>query len=334
VTITLPLGDGSKLPSPSVDGAFNLTIYKEGDALTNPEIVRVTARSADTLTVTRGQEGTLATAKTAGSIYRVVMFPTAKMISDINTALESGVAVDIVNNLTSTDTDKALSAAQGKVLQDTKEPADATILKEADIVDNLTSTSITAPLSANQGKVLQDGKEPADATILKQANIVDNLTSTSTTAPLSAAQGKALQDNKITTNTNTQISSLGVGTTASGTAGEIRATNNITAYFSDDRLKTRFENISNALDKVVSLNGFYFTENEVAKSLGYTNDKIQIGVSAQEVKAILPEIVIDAPINANIDGADYQTVQYDKLVPLLIEAIKELQKEVELLKNR
>jgi hypothetical protein len=65
---------------------------------------------------------------------------------------------DVVDDLTSTDTDKALSANQGKVLQDGKEPADATILKEADIVDNLTSTSTTAPLSANQGKVLQDGK--------------------------------------------------------------------------------------------------------------------------------------------------------------------------------
>ncbi len=72
-----------------------------------------------------------------------------------------------------------------------------TILKEADVVDNLTSTDTDKPLSANQGKVLEDGKEPADATILKQANIVDNLTSTSTTEPLSANQGKVLEDNKV-----------------------------------------------------------------------------------------------------------------------------------------
>jgi hypothetical protein len=84
------------------------------------------------------------------------MFPTAKTIQDIDSA-KLDVA-DVVDDLTSTDTDKALSANQGKVLQDNKEPADATILKEADIVDNLTSTSTTAPLSANQGKVLQDGK--------------------------------------------------------------------------------------------------------------------------------------------------------------------------------
>jgi hypothetical protein len=84
------------------------------------------------------------------------MFPTAKTIQDIDSA-KLDVA-DVVDNLTSTDTDKPLSANQGKVLQDGKEPADATILKEADIVDNLTSTSTTAPLSANQGKVLQDGK--------------------------------------------------------------------------------------------------------------------------------------------------------------------------------
>jgi hypothetical protein len=156
-------------------------------------------------------------------------------------------------------------------------------------------------------------------------------TSTFGTAANTFCQGNdsRLSNARQATNTNTQLASLGVGTTASGTAGEIRATNNITAYFSDDRLKTRHKNISNALDKVKSLSGFYFTENEVAKSLGYTNDKIQVGVSAQEVKAILPEIVIDAPINANIEGADYQTVQYDKLVPLLIEAMKEQQLQIE-----
>jgi hypothetical protein len=113
-----------------------------------------------------------------------------------------------VDDLTSTDTDKALSANQGKVLQDGKEPADATILKEADIVDNLTSTDTDKPLSANQGKVLQDGKEPADATILKEADIVDNLTSTSTTAPLSANQGKVLQDGKLNLSGGTMTGDL------------------------------------------------------------------------------------------------------------------------------
>lgn len=132
------------------------------------------------------------------------------------------------------------------------------------------------------------------------------------------------------TGSNVQFNSLGVGTGGSGTAGEIRATNEITAYYSDARLKNFHGKIANAGEKVAALNGYYFTENEVAKSLGYDNDKMQIGVSAQEVEAVLPEAVTAAPIDDK-----YLTVRYEKLVPLLIEAIKELQAEVaELKKNR
>jgi hypothetical protein len=117
-SIVISSGDGAKLPDPAVDGAYNLTIYEEGNPFSLPEIVRVTTRSSDTLTVTRAQEGTTATTKTAGTTWKVVMFPTAKTIQDIDTA-KLDVA-DVVDNLTSTDTDKALSANQGKVLQDGK----------------------------------------------------------------------------------------------------------------------------------------------------------------------------------------------------------------------
>ena len=58
----------------------------------------------------------------------------------------------------------------------------------------------------------------------------------------------------------------------------------------------------------------------------------QVGVSAQEVEAIMPEIIKSAPINEE-HGTDYKTVQYEKMVPLLIEAIKELKEEIEELKG-
>jgi|14_taG_2_1085336.scaffolds.fasta_scaffold04214_2 hypothetical protein len=122
---------------------------------------------------------------------------------------------------------------------------------------------------------------------------------------------------------------LGVGTAASSTAGEIRATNNITAYYSDERLKDFKGKIDNALDKVSKLNGYYFTENEKAKKLGYNNKNLQVGVNAQEVEKVLPEIVTDAPINSK-----YKTVWYDKLIPLLIEAIKEQQEQIDALNKR
>lgn len=130
------------------------------------------------------------------------------------------------------------------------------------------------------------------------------------------------------TTNSVQFSSLGVGTSASGTTGEIRATNNITAYYSDDRLKTRIGNIQNALEKVNSLNGFYYEANELAQELGYEK-KPEVGVSAQEVQAIMPEVVVPAPIDDK-----YLTVRYEKLIPLLIESIKELTQEVNELKKR
>jgi len=126
-----------------------------------------------------------------------------------------------------------------------------------------------------------------------------------------------------------QIDSLGVGTAASGTTGEIRATNNITAYYSDERLKDFKGKINNALEKVSKLNGYYFTENAKAKELGFKNDNLQVGVNAQEVEKVLPEIVTEAPIDSK-----YKTVWYDKLVPLLIEAIKEQQIKIEELEKR
>ena len=129
------------------------------------------------------------------------------------------------------------------------------------------------------------------------------------------------------TTQNSQFNSIGVNTSASGTAGEIRATNNITAYYSDDRLKNKLGPILNALSKVKSLNGFYYEANETAQALGYEAIR-EVGVSAQEVQAILPEIVVPAPISDK-----YLTVRYEKLIPLLVEAIKELSEEVERLKE-
>lgn len=131
-----------------------------------------------------------------------------------------------------------------------------------------------------------------------------------------------------TSSSSVELGSLGIGTAASGTTGEIRATNNITAYYSDERLKDFHGQIEDALSKVKNLNGYYFTENKTAKSLGYANGDMQVGVSAQEVQAVLPEVVTQAPISD-----EYLTVYYDKLVPLLIEAIKDLSDKIEKLEN-
>jgi len=130
------------------------------------------------------------------------------------------------------------------------------------------------------------------------------------------------------TTQNSQFNSIGVGTAGSGTAGEIRATNEITAYYSDDNLKTRLGTIHNALDKLCSLTGFYYQANETAQALGY-KVKREVGVSAQEVQKVMPEVVVPAPIDDK-----YLTIHYERLIPLLIESIKELKNEVDVLKGQ
>jgi hypothetical protein len=143
-----------------------------------------------------------------------------------------------------------------------------------------------------------------------------------------------------TFSSNVRVASFGVGTAASGTTGEILATNQITAYYSDGRLKNVIGNIPNALEKVMSLNGVIYTGNSLAESFGYNTKEEQVGVIAAQVEAVLPQIVKPAPFDLTLfegtqiskSGENYKTVQYEKLVPLLIEAIKELKQEVDSLR--
>jgi len=120
-----------------------------------------------------------------------------------------------------------------------------------------------------------------------------------------------------------------VATGALTVTGNMTATGSVTAYFSDDRLKTRTGNIQNALEKVLSLDGFHYHANETAVALGYDGSKEEVGLSAQQVQAVLPEVVAPAPIDPQ-----YMTLHYERIVPLLVEAIKEQQKQIEELKAK
>jgi len=129
-----------------------------------------------------------------------------------------------------------------------------------------------------------------------------------------------------------QVDSLGVATAASGTSGEIRATNDITAFYSSDKsLKENIKNIENPLEKVSQINGvtFDWTDDYIKEHGGeddYFVRKNDVGVIAQEIEKVLPEVVATRK-----DGI--KAVKYDRIVALLIESIKELKKEIEELKT-
>ena len=123
--------------------------------------------------------------------------------------------------------------------------------------------------------------------------------------------------------------------------GEIRCFNDIAAFYSDIRLKKITSNITNAVSIITNINAFKYTASDLAINIGLVKEKDKnkqfIGVSAQDVNKVLPEIVSIAPFdltedaNGNIiskSGENYLTLKYDKLTPILIEAVKELKKEI------
>jgi hypothetical protein len=116
--------------------------------------------------------------------------------------------------------------------------------------------------------------------------------------------------------------------------GNIIATGNVTAYYSDERLKDFKGAIPDALDKVNKLTGYYYKPNALAHSLGVDNTELEVGVSAQEVEEVLPEIVTKSAVGQDEFGEDYKSVSYDKLTPLLIEAVKELTQKVAYLESK
>lgn len=188
-----------------------------------------------------------------------------------------------------------------------------------DTANNLVGINNTSPAHA----LSVTGNAYISSTLTVLDLSVSNSISTSNTLTVNGHSSLATAN----ASGNTRVLSLGVGTAASGTAGEIRATDNITSYYSDDRLKTRLGNIENALDKIDQLTGFYYEANDLAQSMGYAKTR-EVGVSAQDTKRIMGEIVAPAPIDDR-----YLTVRYEKFAPLLIEGIKELRTEINKIKQ-
>ena len=118
-----------------------------------------------------------------------------------------------------------------------------------------------------------------------------------------------------TINTPAEVGLSNLSNNGNDLSGDFTATGDITA-FSDERLKTDVKTIPNALEKVNALRGVTFDK----------DGKRGLGVIAQEVEKILPEVVMD--------GEEYKSVAYGNIVGVLIEAVKELTKEVTELKKQ
>ena len=113
--------------------------------------------------------------------------------------------------------------------------------------------------------------------------------------------------------------------------GKVLAANDIVAFASDKRLKENIIEISNPLDKIQQVRGVYFDWNEKSKEEGFkaAREKNEIGMIAQEVEQIIPQAIEPAPFNK-----EYKTIKYDRLIPLLVECIKDQQKQINELKSK
>lgn len=124
---------------------------------------------------------------------------------------------------------------------------------------------------------------------------------------------------------------VGIGTTSPTTKlyvnGDITA--NSVAGTSDIRFKTNIRPVTNALEKVKALRGVYFNWNQTAFPEKEFGAQDELGFIAQEVEKIIPEIV-----SKDKTKEEYRSVKYDKLVALLVEAIKEQQKQIDSLTNK
>jgi len=113
--------------------------------------------------------------------------------------------------------------------------------------------------------------------------------------------------------------------------GDLHVDGDVIAFsttISDQRLKDNIQTIDNALDKVSNLRGVSYTWNN-----GNRKGQKDLGLIAQEVEQVLPELVREKEMPM-IDGGTYKTVDYEKIVGVLIEAVKELKAEVESLKSK
>ena len=210
------------------------------------------------------------------------------------------------------------------------------------IVDvRTTGVNVTGGINVS-GTITGDTSLTLDSTTLTTAElgVLDGVTAGD------AQGGKALvlDSNKDLNDTTEVIRALridtfGVGVSPSMISGQILASNDITAFSSDKRLKETIVPIQDPLSKLSTISGYTYRWNiEKCNQVGFKPVDIpEVGVLAQEINEVLPEAIKPAPFDRDKDGNsvsgdNYLTVQYEKIVPLLIECIKAQQTQIDDLK--
>ena len=291
-SITVVSGGGTKFPSLTGGEYFRATLI---DASNNLEIVKVTARSGNVLTVTRAQEGT--TARNFSTGDRIELRMTAQSLLDAATTLTS-LAADLdlnSNNITGTG---AISCSGDLTIDTSTLKVDSTNNRVG-----IGTASPTESLHVSSGNILLDNDQ-----VIKFGDGSAYISGNGTSDYLKFFTANS---NEMTLESD----------------GDLHVDGDVIAFStttpSDIALKTDIEMIPNALDKIDEVRGVTFTRHNGQKSAG---------IIAQELEKVLPEAVKDKKLSA-LNKKTYKTVEYDAIHGLLINCIKELKEEIKELKN-
>jgi len=301
------------------------------------------------------------------STSKLIFIPDATLTSEVASGVKGTIVAHLEGNVTGNLTGNADTVTTNANLTGgvTSVGNAATVVTNANLTGGVTSVG-------NAATVVTNANLTGDVTSSGNATTISGLAMSKTA--LSAGTGLTLSTNTLSVNAaQTQITSVGtltaltvdnvkidstnIGHTsdtdlmalASGVLtvnGEVRATSEITAYYSDRRLKEiepdgpgQDVEGKDAADVLKEISGVYYKNNDEAKLFGYDSDKRQVGLIAQEVQKILPEVVVPAPFDIAEDGSsksgeDYLTIKYEKVIPLLVNAINAQTSKIQELKEK
>jgi hypothetical protein len=294
-SLSVAAGTGTLFPTLTGSEYFFCTLANTAGTV---EIVKVTARSTDTFTIVRGQDGTAAVSWSSGDKVELRL-----------------TRIDLLNfpQLDSTNTFATTQTFSGTVIAPTINAGAATSL----VLQSANTTAITIDTSQRAAFVAGTAALPA----------ITTTGDTNTGIWFPAADTIAFTEGGTESMRISSTGGLSVGTTADAGAGGIFATANITSYYSSDsRLKENIKDIPNALDKVNYIGGklFDWTDDYIKShggEDGYFVNKSDFGVIAQDVKEVFSIAVRERQDKT-------LAVDYEKLCALAFAAIKELTEKV------
>ena len=307
----------------AITGSFTGSFFGDGSGLTNVtatldtgSFITTASINSNTLTFTKGNADTFNITVDTGSgvssytqltdIPQGIVSSSIQLAGDISgsfkltsASLASSITDILVGNVLVSSASYAISASHETTFELSS--------SDADVADSVPYSGITGvPANIVSSSVLSS---PSQGNATLTTNGVAGTT----------------VDLGLQTSDHVQFHCIGVGTAPSIVLGEIRAAGDITAFYSsDERLKTNITPIDNALDKLEQIKGYTF--DWLPKEGVHSHEGNDIGVIAQEVEKIIPNVVTTR-------DSGYKAVQYEKLVPLLIQAVNELQLKVKELEN-